>query len=189
MKNVPSMAKIDFTPRHKQPTPDRLVIASLVSAIGSLAVDALLVAIGTRIFPSTKGYTHFRFSDYGKLTVIGVIITLRGMAVGDPDILIASVAIPSLAVLVTLVLLLPDVCIVARGQPAKAVAVLMTMHLAVAFVTYNSLVPIAGVRRRRAMNTHLFFNRNSRSADESIPNPRSPTANPLAPHRRFLASR
>ena len=32
------------------------------------------VVIGTAIFPATKGYVHFRFSDYAKLTVIGVVI-------------------------------------------------------------------------------------------------------------------
>jgi hypothetical protein len=26
------------------------------------------------VFPSTKGYGHFQFSDYAKLTIIGVII-------------------------------------------------------------------------------------------------------------------
>ena len=60
-----------------------------------------------------------------------------------------------MAMLVTLVLLLPDVYILAKGQPAKAVAVLMTMHLAIGVVTYNSLVRIARVRRRRGMNSSL----------------------------------
>jgi hypothetical protein len=44
---------------------------------------------------------------------------------------------------VTLVLWLPDIYILHQGQSAKAVAVLMTMHLAVALVTYNALVRIA----------------------------------------------
>ncbi len=51
-----------------------------------------------------------------------------------------------LAILVTLVLWLPDLYILAKGQPAQAVAVLMCMHLAVALVTYNALVHIAPVR-------------------------------------------
>jgi hypothetical protein len=48
-------------------------------------------------------------------------------------------------VLVTLVLWLPDLYILVKGQPPKAVAVLMVMHLAIALVTYNSLVRIAPV--------------------------------------------
>ena len=51
-----------------------------------------------------------------------------------------------LAIVVTLVLLLPDVYIWHQGQPAQAVAVLMVMHLAIALVTYNLLVHLAPVR-------------------------------------------
>jgi hypothetical protein len=48
-----------------------------------------------------------------------------------------------LAVLVTLLLWLPDLYLLDLGQPGRAVAVLMVMHLAIALVTYNSLVHIA----------------------------------------------
>ena len=51
-----------------------------------------------------------------------------------------------LAVLVTLVLWLPDLYLLDLGQPGRAVAVLMVMHLAIALVTYNCLVHIARVR-------------------------------------------
>jgi hypothetical protein len=54
-----------------------------------------------------------------------------------------------LAVLVTAVLLLPDVWILLKGQPAKAVAVLMVMHLAIGVITYNCLVRIAPIRSPR----------------------------------------
>jgi hypothetical protein len=43
------------------------------------------------------------------------------------------------------VLWLPDLFILYRGQPADAVAVLMVMHLAIALVTYNLLVHVAPV--------------------------------------------
>ena len=56
-----------------------------------------------------------------------------------------------LAILVTLGLWLPDVwLLVVRHQPVRAVAVLMTMHLAVAALTYNLLVRIAPVREHPA---------------------------------------
>jgi hypothetical protein len=48
-----------------------------------------------------------------------------------------------MAVLVTVVLWLPDVYILVNGEPAKAVLVLMTMHLAIALVTYNALIHFA----------------------------------------------
>jgi hypothetical protein len=51
-----------------------------------------------------------------------------------------------LAVLVTLVLWLPDLYLLDLGQPGRAVAVLMVMHLAIALVTYYSLVYIAKAR-------------------------------------------
>jgi hypothetical protein len=51
-----------------------------------------------------------------------------------------------MAVLVTLVLWLPDVYILVNGQPGRAVAFLFLMHLAIAVVTYNALVHLAPVR-------------------------------------------
>jgi len=47
------------------------------------------------------------------------------------------------------VLWLPDVFILMKGQPAKAVAVLFVMHVAIALVTYNALVRLAPVRALR----------------------------------------
>jgi hypothetical protein len=47
------------------------------------------------------------------------------------------------------VLLLPDFYLLAKGQPAKAVAVLMAMHLAIGLVTYTALVHLAPVKRNR----------------------------------------
>jgi hypothetical protein len=54
-----------------------------------------------------------------------------------------------LAVLVTIVLWLPDVYILVKGQPGDAVAVLFLMHLAIALVTYNLLVHLAPLRPLR----------------------------------------
>ena len=106
----------------------------------------LLVVIGEAVFPSTKGFAHFQFSDYAKLTVVGVIIA----CVAWPIVTRISSAprwlFFRLAILVTLVLWLPDLYILHLGESAKAVAVLMVMHLAIAVVTYNLLVHIAPVR-------------------------------------------
>ena len=149
MKRMLDAVKIDFAPKHRQPQPARVLIASIVALAGSLAVDAILVAIGTRVFPSTAGYVHFRFSDYAKLTVIGVIIACAAWPIVTRISSHPRWVFVRMAVVVTLVLWLPDLYLLAKGQPAKAVAVLMVMHLAIGLVTYNALVRIAPIKRRR----------------------------------------
>jgi FtsH-binding integral membrane protein len=141
-----SLVRVDFAPRHRQPSAAMVIVATLASLIGSLLADAALVAVGTAIFPSTKGFVHFRFSDYAKLTVIGVVVA----CVAWPIVTRMSSAprwiYLRLAVVVTVVLLVPDVWILVHGEPAKAVAILMAMHLAIAVVTYNCMVRIARIR-------------------------------------------
>jgi hypothetical protein len=122
------------------------VSAALASLVGSLAVDSLLVAVGTGLFPSTRGYVHFRFSDYGELTVIGVLAAGLAWPVTTRISSAPRWLFLRMAVVVTLVLWLPDLWILAQGQPPRAVAVLMAMHLAIAIVTYNMLVRLAPVR-------------------------------------------
>ena len=143
------LLKVDFAPTHRQPSTARLVLATLVSLVGSLALDAALVAVGEAAFPSTKGYVHFRFSDYSKLTIIGVVIACAAWPVVTRISSAPRWLFFRLAIVVTLVLFLPDLYILKQGQPAKAVAVLMCMHLVIALVTYNALVHLAPVRTRR----------------------------------------
>ncbi len=144
------LVKVDFAPTHRQPAALRVLLATVVSLVGSLAADAALVAIGKAVFPSTKGYVHFQFHDYAKLTIIGVIIA----CVAWPIVTRISSAprwlFFRMAIVVTLVLLLPDLYILKQGQPAKAVAVLMCMHVAIGVITYNALVRLAPVRPQRA---------------------------------------
>ena len=150
LKRALTLVRVDFAPAGQQPSAAWVIAASVLAIAGSLAADALLVAAGTAIFPSTKGYAHFQFSDYAKLTVIGVVIACVAWPVvtritSEPRWLFFRMAIA-----VTLVLLLPDLYILANGQPPKAVAVLMVMHVAIAVVTYNCLVHIARVTEARA---------------------------------------
>jgi hypothetical protein len=51
-----------------------------------------------------------------------------------------------MAILVTLVLWLPDLYILHGGAPGGVVAVLMVMHLTIALVTYNALIWLAPVQ-------------------------------------------
>jgi hypothetical protein len=63
-----------------------------------------------------------------------------------------------MAVLVTLVLWLPDLWILVHGEPIRGVGVLALMHLAIAFITYNSLVRLAptGVPTESPRNGRLI---------------------------------
>jgi hypothetical protein len=134
---------VDFAPARRQPSAVSLLGATLVAIGGSLLADAILVVTAQAVFPSTLGYAHFQFSDYAKLTVIGVLIACLAWPVvtrisSQPRWLFVR-----MAVAVTLVLWLPDVYILVGGAPPRAVAFLFLMHLAIAVVTYNSLVRIA----------------------------------------------
>jgi hypothetical protein len=150
MDDLVRWTRLDLAPRHRQPSWGRVAAGTAVALVGSLLADALLVAIGTRVFPATKGYVHFQVHDYAKLTIVGVI----GACIGWPIVTRISSAprwlYLRLAVLVTLVLLLPDVWILVQGESAKAVFVLVWMHLAIALVTYNAMVRIAPVRAASA---------------------------------------
>jgi len=122
-----------------------MLFALAVSIAGSLAADAICVVIGTTLFPLTKGYVHFQFPDYAKLTVIGVVIACLAWPIVTRISSAPRWLFFRLAVLVTLVLWLPDLYLLDLGQPGRAVAVLMVMHLAIALVTYNCVVHIARV--------------------------------------------
>jgi hypothetical protein len=146
LKKAASLVHLDFAPEHQQPSAARLILATLVSIVGSLLVDAIIVVIAQKVFPSTKGYAHFQFSDYAKLTIIGVIIACIAWPITTRITSQPRWMFFRMAILVTLVLWLPDVYILMQGQPGNAVGVLFVMHLAIALVTYNALVHLAPVR-------------------------------------------
>ena len=145
------IARVDWAPSHRQPTPARLVVATVMAVTGSLAADAILVAAGTRIFPGIAGYGHFRFDDYAKLTIIGVLIGAAGWPVLTRISSAPRWLYGWLTILISLALFLPDAWLVIRGEPPTAVAVLMAMHVVIAMVIYCAMVFIAPVRdvRRR----------------------------------------
>src|ERR1700735_1889476 len=149
LNRLVSLARGGFAPPHRQPSAGRVLLATIASIAGSLAADAILVVVGKAVFPSTKGFAHFQFSDYARLTVIGVVVACVAWPVVTRISSAPRWLFFRLAVLVTLVLLLPDVWILMKHQPIEAVGVLMAMHLAIALVTYNALVRIAPIRTRR----------------------------------------
>ena len=140
---------VDWSPGDRQPRALAVVLATTVSIVGSLVADAILVAIGTSAFPSTKGYAHFQFGDYAKLTVIGVIIACVAWPIVTRVTSTPRWLFFRMAVAVTLVLWLPDLYLLVKGQPGKAVIVLMAMHVAIALVTYTALVHLSPPRGPR----------------------------------------
>jgi hypothetical protein len=122
---------------------------------GRFYAPPALWQFGAALFPSTKGYPHFQFSDYGKLTVIGVIIASAAWPVVTRIANSTRWLYLRLAILVTLFLWLPDLYILAKGQPPAAVAVLMVMHVAIAVVTYSALVHLAAVPERTPQHSRL----------------------------------
>jgi len=143
------LVHLDFAPRHEHPSGARVVLATIVAIAGSLLADALIVVIFQAVFPSTKGYVHYQFHDYAKLTIVGVLIACIAWPITSRITSEPRWMFFRMAIVVTLVLWLPDVYILDRGQPGKAVAGLFLMHLAIAVVTYNALVRIAPVRARQ----------------------------------------
>src|SRR5580704_11654178 len=154
LDGVLKLVRVDFAPSARPPSALRVLIALVISVAGSLAADALLVVAGTALFPSTKGYVHFQFHDYAKLTIIGVVIACLAWPVVTRISSAPRWLFFRLAIAVTLVLWLPDLYILYRGAPGRAVAVLMLIHLAIALVTYNCLVRIAPVRALASHGSH-----------------------------------
>jgi hypothetical protein len=134
---------IDLKPSGEYPPPGRYFMAVVLAVLGSLGADAVIVAITTHVDTALKGYSHFQFDDYATLTVVGVLAACVAW--------IAVLRISSaprwlflrMAVVVTIVLWMPDVYLLTKHEPAAAVSVLMIMHLAIALVTYHALVHVA----------------------------------------------
>jgi hypothetical protein len=178
------LVRVDFAPAHRQPSGLRVVVASVLSVVGSLAGDALLVKIGTAVFPSTKGFVHFQFSDYAKLTIIGVVIACLAWPIVTRISSAPRWLFFRMAIAVTLVLWLPDLYIFVRGEPGRAVAVLALMHLAIAVITYNCLVRIAKVRPAASGPAHAYGSaRRSARSPVAGPYPTSDHSDPPDPDR------
>jgi hypothetical protein len=141
-----ALARIDLPRGTAQPSLPRFVLATAVAVVGSLLACWLLAAAAQALVPSTRGYEHFRFADYAKLTIIGVVIACLAWPVVTWLSSQARRVFLVLAVLVTLASFVPDVWIGVHGQPAVGVLTLVLMHVALLLVTYPALVLIAPQR-------------------------------------------
>jgi hypothetical protein len=145
---------VDFPGSPRPPRAARIVLATVVAIAASLLADRGLVAAGVALFPSTRGFSHFRPANYASLTVLGVA------AAGAAWALVARLSsrpralLGRLAVVVTLVLWLPDLVILLAGENPEGVLVLAVMHLAIALLTYPSLVLLAPAPNLREEEVH-----------------------------------
>ncbi len=144
---------IDFPLGRNQPGIVRFIVATVVAVVASLLACAGLAQLGVLLFPATKGYDHYAFSDYGKLTIIGVVLA----SLAWPLVTLVSSRGRRLyfwlAVVVTVVGFAPDAWILYKGQPAAGVFILVLMHLALALITFPALVFIAPQRPTPARST------------------------------------
>lgn len=148
LRPVLRRARVDLRPA-RPPSGGRVALATVVAILASLVADALLVRLGTALYPSTRGYVHFAFFDYARLTIAGVVVAgvgwpLVARLTSSPEWLYAR-----LAVAVSVVLLAPDAYILYAGSPLRAVVVLVWMHVAIALITYTCLTVLAPVARGR----------------------------------------
>lgn len=137
---------LDFPTGRQQPSLWRFVVAVIVAVGGSLIACAVLVAVGTAVFPMTIGYGHFVFADYSKLVIIGVLIACASWPLVTLISSRAARLFLILTIAVTIVSFAPDLWILHTGQVAEGVLVLAVMHVAVALVTLPALVFIAPQR-------------------------------------------
>jgi hypothetical protein len=145
---------VDSAPAGSAPSIVRVSCAAVLSIVVSLGADAGLVKWVTNAVPATADYSHFRFVDYGTLTVVGVSGACAAWYVVTRVTSSPRWLFLRLAVAVMLVLWIPDMYLFARGEPANAVLILMLMHLAIALVTYNSLVHLAPVSDPTSVAVH-----------------------------------
>lgn len=141
-----SPTHVDSAPEHQQPSAFQVIIATLASIIGSLLADMVIIALSEALMPDMKGYEHFQFLDYSSFTVVGVVFACMAWPVVTRVSSAPRRLFFRLAILVTLVLLLPDLYIWVRGESGEGVGALVVMHLAIAVVTYEALVRLAPVR-------------------------------------------
>ena len=157
-------ARIDLRPSSAPPSLARLSAVTLLCVVGSLGADAGLVRLADALYPAIQNYSHFHPYDYGTLTVIGVLAAcacwpLAVRISSAPRLLFFRVAL-----VVTALLLVPDVWLLVGHEPVRGVLALIAMHFSIALITYNLLVRLAPAR---SVTTHTSADGESPSSSPS----------------------
>jgi hypothetical protein len=145
----PSILRLDLPQGDAQPPAWRWILATVLAVGASLLACFALAQLAIALLPSLAGYGHFQFGDYGRLTVIGVAAACVGWPIVTWFTTTARRLYLWLAIAVTVIGLAPDAWILHLGQPVAGVATLVAMHLALAVITYPSMVFIAPQRPAR----------------------------------------
>lgn len=135
------------------PSGRRIALVTVLSALVSLVVNAALVWLATAFDPSLQHFSHFRLADYGALTVIGVAGAGVAWFLATRNFTTPRRTFFRVAVVVMVVLWIPDVWLLIKHEPTRAVVFLIIMHVAVALITYNFLVLLAPVGSREGAAT------------------------------------
>ena len=149
--HVQSATKLDGRPLANLPSPLKVALAGICASVGSILADRALVALGKALFTISPAFGPFHFQSYAPLTVLGVAAATVGWGVlvrltSRPRWLLARAA-----AFATVLLLVPDVLIFANNPPLGVVT-LMAMHIAIAVITFWSLLliaPATGQARKR----------------------------------------
>jgi hypothetical protein len=132
------------------PTAPRVAVFTVLSALASIVVNAALVWLAKGNDPSLQHYSHFRLWDYGTLTAVGVVSAGVAWYVATRTFPSPRRTFFRVALVVMLALWVPDIWLLIKHEPTRAVVFLFIMHAAVALITYNFLVFGAPVAVRAA---------------------------------------
>jgi hypothetical protein len=124
----------------------RLGVITAFAALASIAVNAALVWLATSFDPPLRHFSHFRLSDYGTLTAVGVLGAGLAWYAATRTLPAPRRTFFRVAVVAMLVLWVPDLWLFVKHEPTRGVVFLVFMHLTVAVITYNLLVFAAPVR-------------------------------------------
>ncbi len=127
----------------RPPSGARVGVMTLIAVFVAGLINFALVWLAKAFDPALNHYSHFRLSDYGTLTALGVLgagFAWYGVTriLADPRRAFFRAALG-----VTVFLWLPDLWLLLRHEPTRAVLFLAIMHAVVALVTYNLLVVVA----------------------------------------------
>jgi hypothetical protein len=155
-----------MTVAHPTPSALRVAVMTVLSVLASIVVNAGLVWLAKASDPSLQRYSHFRLWDYGTLTAVGVVAAGAAWYVATRSLPSPRHTFFRVAVVVTLALWVPDLWLLIKHEPTRAVVFLVIMHAAVALITYNFLIFGAPVGARAQHGTGAVATRAPRAAFE-----------------------
>ena len=143
----------------RPPSAPRVAVITVLSALVSIVVNAALVWLAKASQPSLDHYSHFRLWDYATLTAVGVFAAGGAWYVTTRSFPTPRHTFFRVAVVVMLALWVPDVWLLIKHEPTRAVVFLFIMHAAVALITYNFLVFGAPVGARAVSSENALATR------------------------------